>query len=221
MSTRLRTQRLGLLKDSRYILKNIGFSLESGEIFGIAGRSGSGKSSLLKLLCRLEEPSEGEVLLDDRSVSKMEPTSLRNQVTLVFQTPCLMGPKVEDDIGLGLKILKKLPADPEERSTLAKQWLERVHLPPSLSAENPKKLSVGEAQRVALARAMAIHPKFLLLDEPTSALDSVSKEAIEDTLKEAAEQGMGIALVSHDTRQLQVLARRGLELAQGEIIRTW
>jgi ABC-type sulfate/molybdate transport systems ATPase subunit len=132
-----------------------------------------------------------------------------------------MGPKVEDDIGLGLKILKRLPSDPEERSALAKQWLERVHLSPSLSAENPKKLSVGEAQRVALARAMAIHPKILLLDEPTSALDFASKEAIEETLKEAAQEGLGIALVSHDPRQLQVLAKRGMELAQGEIIRTW
>src|SRR5512143_619721 len=104
MSTRLEARGIGLLKGSRHILKNIGFSIESGEVFGIAGRSGSGKSSLLKLLCRLEDPSEGEIRLDGHAISTMEPRALRHHVTLVFQTPCLMGSTVEEDVLLGLQI---------------------------------------------------------------------------------------------------------------------
>ncbi|MFO1463804.1 MAG: ATP-binding cassette domain-containing protein [bacterium] len=220
MSAQLETQDLGLRKGAREVLKNISFSANSGEVFGIAGRSGSGKSSLLHLLCRLEEPSQGEIRLNQRPFGELAPQALRRQITMVFQTPTLLGPTVEDDLKLGLAFGEKVSECSQDKAW-AKAWLEKVHLPCSMLEENPKKLSVGEAQRVALARAMAIQPLFLLLDEPTSALDSVSKLAIEETLQAAAAEGTGIILVSHDPRQLQELSVRGLELAAGQIVRRW
>lgn len=221
MSALLKVEGLGLRKGDGYIVKNIGFSLGHGEIFGIAGHSGSGKSTLLRLLCRLEEPTEGDATFEGENVLSIEPRRLRRSVTLVFQTPTLLCPTVAEELRLGLSFAE----DAASASNPSREWgeaiLKRVHLEPQLLEENPKRLSVGEAQRVALARALAIQPKVLLLDEPTSALDQGSKEAIEATLKDAAALGMSIVLVSHDSRQLQALAPRGLELAKGEAIRTW
>ena len=219
MSALLAVQGLGYKKGPAYLLKNIEFTLNRGEIFGLAGRSGSGKSTLLRLLCRLEEPSEGSLRFEDGDWFAVDPRRLRREVTLVFQTPTLLGPTLADDLQLGLRFGNG--SDPIPTREWGESLLQRVHLPPGFLGKNPKDLSVGEAQRVALARALAIQPKVLLLDEPTSALDQESKQAIEATLQEAAQSGTSILLVSHDPRQLQSLAKRGLELAKGEMLRTW
>lgn len=221
MSALLKVEGLGLRKGDGYIVKNIGFSLGPREIFGVAGRSGSGKSTLLRLLCRLEEPTEGDASFEGEDVLSIEPRRLRRAITLVFQTPTLLCDTVAEELGLGLSFSEDPNATPKPNRAWGETLLRRVHLESDLLEENPKRLSVGEAQRVALARALAIQPKILLLDEPTSALDQASKEAIEATLKEAAAAGMSIVLVSHDPRQLQALAPRGLELAKGEPIRSW
>ncbi len=221
MSALLKVAGLGLRKGDGYIVKNIGFSLGHGEIFGIAGHSGSGKSTLLRLLCRLEEPTEGDASFEGEDVLSLEPRRLRRAITLVFQTPTLLCPTVSEELRLGLGFAENADGAPVRSREWGESILKRVHLEPHLLEENPKRLSVGEAQRVALARALAIQPKVLLLDEPTSALDQASKEAIEATLKDAAALGMSIVLVSHEARQLQALAPRGLELAKGEAIRTW
>lgn len=221
MSALLAVEGLGLRKGDGYIVKNIGFSLGSREIFGVAGRSGSGKSTLLRLLCRLEEPTEGDASFEGENVLSIEPRRLRRAITLVFQTPTLLCDTVAEELSLGLSFSEDPHEAPKPNRAWGEALLRRVHLEPDLLKENPKRLSVGEAQRVALARALAIQPKILLLDEPTSALDQASKEAIEATLKEAAAAGMSIILVSHDPRQLQALAPRGLELAKGEAIRSW
>lgn len=221
MSALLTVEGLGLRKGNGYIVKNIGFSLGHGEIFGIAGHSGSGKSTLLRLLCRLEEPSEGEANFEGENLLSIPPRSLRRAITLVFQTPTLLCPTVAEELRLGGSFGNDSETEPEPTREWSQTLLQRVHLDPSLLEENPKRLSVGEAQRVALARALAIQPKILLLDEPTSALDLASKQAIEETLIDSARMGMSIILVSHEPRQLQSMAPRGLELAKGEVKRNW
>ncbi|MDL1872023.1 ATP-binding cassette domain-containing protein [Deltaproteobacteria bacterium PRO3] len=221
MSALLQVEGLGLRKGDGYIVKNIGFSLRTGEIFGVAGRSGSGKSTLLRLLCRLEEPTEGDASFEGENVLSIAPRRLRRAITLVFQTPTLLCDTVAEELRLGLGFSENPDLGPKPGRVWGEALLRRVHLEADLLEEHPKRLSVGEAQRVALARALAIQPKILLLDEPTSALDQASKEAIEATLKEAAAAGMSMILVSHDPRQLQALAPRGLELAKGEAIRSW
>ena len=220
MTARLEAQSLSLQRNSTYLLKNISFSLKNGEIFAVTGPSGSGKSTLLHLLSRLQEPTAGEILFSGRPFREIETRSLRRQITLVFQTPVLLGPTVLDDLQLGLEFSPSLPPRIADRDW-AKRVLKTAHLSGELLDENPKKLSVGEAQRVALARAMAIEPKVLLLDEPTSALDMASKQAIEESLKELSQRGLSIVLVTHDPRQMQDLTQHGIELNKGEISRSW
>lgn len=221
MSDLLKVRGLGLHKDGTQLLKNINFSVGPGEIFGISGRSGSGKSTLLRLLCRLEEPNEGEVYYQGESIFSLETRKLRRAITLVFQTPTLLCSTVAEEIRLGFTFQPYDQSTDGQTSDWSEEILRKVHLDPRLLSEHPKKLSVGEAQRVALGRALAIQPKILLLDEPTSALDHASKEAIEETLRECAKRGMSIILVSHDARQLQTLAAKGLELGKGEAMGHW
>lgn len=231
MDSLLRVQGLGFRpkgssSDSReeqfFLLKDLNFSLEKGGLFAVTGPSGSGKSTLLQLLCRLLEPSEGEVFYGGRSYRDYDPKQLRREITLVFQTPTLIGPTVMEDLFLGLTFSqtpskKSLPNSQE----WAKRLLRRLHLEDDILKKNPGQLSVGEAQRIALARALVIQPKILLLDEPTASLDVKSKTAIEEALKEELEEGLTVILVSHEPRQIQELAQHGIELKNGKVINQW
>jgi putative ABC transport system ATP-binding protein len=209
---------LSLKKGSANILTSISFSLNAGEIFALTGRSGSGKSSLLKLLCRMDEPSGGEIRLEGEPIVSLDPRQLRRRIQWVFQTPLMVGKTVSEDMWLGSRFGKD---NPEADSIAAEKWMEKIHLSPALLQEDPKRLSVGEAQRVALVRSILLKPQVLLLDEPTSALDEISKQAIEETLREATREGTAIVLVTHDPRQMSEMAAHGLELAGGKIHRQW
>jgi UDP-glucose/iron transport system ATP-binding protein len=208
-------------EENGYILKGISFSVPAGGVFAIRGPSGSGKSTLLHLLCRLEEPSEGQILFEGKSLQEYDPQLLRRQLTLVFQTPVLVGPTVFDDLKLGFHFSSAKKSPQSFDRTWGNALLERVHLSSNLLDENPQRLSVGEAQRVCLARALAIEPKVLLLDEPTSALDLKSKKIIEETLSRGVQEGLTLILVSHDLRQIEELSAIGIELASGRIVHQW
>lgn len=225
----LRARNTGLkplaTKDAAYLLEDLSFSVSAGEVFGIFGPSGSGKSTLLKCLCRLEEATEGEILFHQKPIREYDPRLLRRRLTLVFQTPILLGPSVWDDLLTGFR-WKDGPANPTSpEGDRSRNWalrlLSQVHLPERFLGENPKNLSVGETQRVALARALAIQPEILLLDEPTASLDLDSKKKIEETIRELSQNGMTILLVSHDQRQIQGLAQHGLELRDGKSYSAW
>lgn len=216
--TLLESREVSLQKGHHSILKLISFSLNSGEILALTGRSGSGKTSLLRLLCRMEDPSSGDLFFEGTNLVSQDPLEVRRQIQWVFQTPVMVEKTVLEDLQLGRSFSKDKDATSAEN---AEAWMEKLHLAPALLKEDPKRLSVGEAQRIALARAILLQPKVLLLDEPTSALDQVSKEAIEETLRNCARQGISILLVTHDPRQMSELASRGLELSKGEIVRRW
>lgn len=216
--TLLEAHDLSLIKGQNKILNSISFSLSDGEICALTGRSGSGKTSLLKLLCRMEEPSTGKILLEGQPLTSRDSREIRRSIQWVFQTPVMVGKTVLEDLQLGQSFSEAVPTLEGESP---EAWMEKMHLSPALLHEDPKRLSVGEAQRVALARAILLKPQILLLDEPTSALDQISKVAIEETLRDCAKQGIAILLVTHDIRQMSELASRGIEMSGGEIQRRW
>jgi putative ABC transport system ATP-binding protein len=149
----------------------------------IVGPSGAGKTTLLRLLNRLDDPDEGAVLFEDRDVRDYDVLELRRRVQSVGQVPVTFPGTVADNVGPGAAAL-----------------LVRVGLDPKLADREADRLSVGEAQRMALARSLALSPDVLALDEPTSALDMENKAGIEGLIRELADSGLTVVMVSHDPR---------------------
>jgi putative ABC transport system ATP-binding protein len=153
----------------------------------IVGPSGSGKTTLLRLLNRLDDPDDGVVLFEGRDVRDYDVLELRRRVQSVGQVPVTFPGTVADNVRGG-------PTD----------LLIRVGLDPQLANREADRLSVGEAQRMALARSLALSPDVLALDEPTSALDMANKAGIERLVRELADSGLTVVMVSHDPRHAEL-----------------
>jgi putative ABC transport system ATP-binding protein len=195
---------VGLDRGGRAVLDSFDASIPEGAT-AIVGPSGVGKSTLLRLLNRLADPSRGEISYRGRPITTYEPLALRREVSLVPQLPALLEGAVESNLQYAADLAGE-PLDIEE--TLA-----RAGLDPSFAARDVAKLSVGEQQRAMLARALAQRPAVLLLDEPTSALDHAARDAVEATLARLrSESNLSLVLVSHDPEQARRLGDRVLEM---------
>ncbi len=182
--------------DGASLFEHVDLSLEAKEFLLIRGPSGTGKSTLLRLLCRLEEPTEGTLRFDGIPYADMPPAELRRHVAYVQQTPTLMDGTVRDNLRtpFTFKANKALvsPDDPTLQQYLNDYLLSGV----SLDME-AKQLSVGQAQRVCLIRSQLLSPRILLMDEPTSALDPDSAAVVLETARRLRNEGMTILMISH------------------------
>jgi putative ABC transport system ATP-binding protein len=195
---------VGLDRGGRAVLDSFDASIPEGAT-AIVGPSGVGKSTLLRLLNRLADPSRGAISYRGRPIADFEPLALRREVSLVPQLPALLEGTVESN----LRYAAELAGEPLE----VEETLLRAGLNPSFADRDVAKLSVGEQQRAMLARALAQRPAVLLLDEPTSALDHAARDAVEATLARLrAESNLSLVLVSHDPEQARRLGDRVLEM---------
>jgi osmoprotectant transport system ATP-binding protein len=182
----------------RIILENLSLDVERGETLVLLGRSGSGKTTALRLINRLLEPSNGEIVIEGKEVGGMDPISLRRQIGYVIQEFGLMPHwTVEENVTLTLRLLNRPVA---ERDARAKELLEQVGLPPEqFRSRRPHQLSGGQRQRVAVARALAAHPPLLLFDEPFGALDPVTRHEMQQQfLQLRADYNFASVFVTHD-----------------------
>ena len=203
-------ERVCLTRSGTRILADFSAVIEAGAT-AITGPSGSGKSSLLRLLDRLADPDSGRILFRGAPIAERDVLELRREVVLVPQLPALVPGTVEDNLdyaaGLG-----PARADSGERPP-TDELLDLAGLDPSYAGRDAAQLSVGEAQRAMLARALAVRPRVLLLDEPTSALDAAATEAVERALAGLRERsGLSIVVVTHDPAQAERLADRAIEV---------
>jgi putative ABC transport system ATP-binding protein len=193
------------------VLDGVSASIPAGVCTAVAGPSGAGKTSLLRLLNRLDEPSGGQVFWDGRPLASYDVRALRRTVSLVAQQPTLLTGTIADELRVGERSLTR------EQSI---DLLDRVGLPSGFPARPTTGLSTGEAQRVCLARALAVRPRALLLDEPTAALDQTSALAIERAIADIVAQGATVVLVSHRPDQIRRLAAHVLVLDGGRLAET-
>ena len=211
----LRTEHLGRAVKDKVLVEDATFEVRTGEVVAIVGPSGSGKSSLLRLLNRLDEPTSGTVYLEQTDYREIAPQELRRKLGMVNQRPYLFPGTVEENLQFG----------PRQRGeSLSPESVEQLLSSVGLKGyvgRNIANLSGGEAQRVSLARTLANSPLVLLLDEPTSSLDETSKLEVESSIRKIVrEQRLTCILVTHDTAQAARLAERALLFESGRIVRS-
>lgn len=200
------------------VLRDIDAEIHEGEVVVVVGSSGSGKSTFLRCLNLLEEPTAGRIIVDGQELTsgKIDLNHLRQTVGMVFQSFNLFPHmSVIDNIKLAPKKLRKLSDRAATR--LAKKLLEDVGLADRADAF-PSQLSGGQKQRVAIARALAMEPKIMLFDEPTSALDPEMIDEVLDVIRQVADRGMTMVVVTHEMRFAREVGTRMLFLDKGCII---
>ena len=209
----LRAEKLGRQVGAKTILSDISFDVAVDDLLGIVGASGSGKSSLLRLLNRLDEPTCGVVYVNGQDYRQIPPRELRCRVGMVTQRPFLFPGDVASNLRFGPAQRRESVSDDE-----IARLLERVGLP-GFSGREVSVLSGGEQQRVSLARTLANHPEVLLLDEPTSALDETSKLGIEELISSLVrDQDLTCVMVTHDREQARRMCNRVILLEAGHLV---
>ena len=189
---------LGLVSPEKIILEEISLSVEAGAHLTITGPSGSGKSSLLKLLAALVSPSSGRIVYQGRDLEDLDPVTYRREVSYCFQQPVLFGQTVRDNVAFPFEI-RQIPFDQERVLTA----LARLDLGPEFLDKPIKDLSGGEKQRVALVRNLLFEPKVLLLDEVSSGLDEKTKILLRTFLKDLHQEGVTLIEVTHDQQEIE------------------
>ena len=199
------------------VLNGITEHIEKGEKVVVIGPSGSGKSTFLRCLNLLEEPTEGSIIFEDIDITnpKTDIDKVRRQMGMVFQQFNLFPHlTIKDNIKLApvkLKLMTDAEADKK-----AMELLERVGLPEKANAY-PKQLSGGQQQRIAIARALAMNPKVMLFDEPTSALDPEMVGEVLELMKELADDGMTMVVVTHEMGFAREVATRVMFIDNGVV----
>jgi D-methionine transport system ATP-binding protein len=216
-SIQLRLQQVSLVSGigSHYLLQDISCEILRGDRIALIGPSGAGKTSLLRLLNRLSEITQGQIYLGDREIRQIPILQLRQQIMLVLQESKLLGMTVREALMYPLR-LRGL-----ERSLMQQrldEWTERLHIPLEWLDRTELQLSVGQRQLVAIARAMVAQPEVLLLDEPTSALDAGRAAHVANVLANWAESSqMTILMVNHQLEVAEQFCTRVLYLQQGKL----
>lgn len=198
------------------VLKDINFKVEKGEVVSIIGSSGSGKSTLLRCINLLEEPDGGKIkyhgenILDDVSIN-----NYRTKVGMVFQSFNLFNNmSVLENCVIGqVKVLKK---SRDEAVKVAEEFLKKVGMYPFKDAK-PTSLSGGQKQRVAIARSLSMNPEVLLFDEPTSALDPEMVNEVLNVMRDLAEEGLTMLVVTHEMGFARDVSNRVLFMDKGVI----
>ncbi len=200
------------------VLKDCNFTFEDGKTYAIVGSSGGGKSTLIRCLNCLEQPTSGSVYLDDIKVNepKTDLNKIREKMGMVFQNFNLFSHmNVKKNIMYALVKVKKMNKEEAEKKALA--LLEQVGMSHRVDSY-PHKLSGGEKQRVAIARALAMDPEVLLCDEPTSALDPEMTTEVLKVLKNLSHTGLTMIVVTHEMNFAREVADYILYMDGGEII---
>ena len=202
-----------------WAVSELDLEISAGELFALVGGSGGGKSTVLKMINRLIDPTSGRIEINGRCVQQSDPVMLRRGIGYVIQGIGLF-PHLSVARNVGL-VPSLLGWDREQIASRVNELLELVHLPPKVYRDrNPRSLSGGQRQRVGLARALAARPPIMLLDEPFGALDPVTRAGLTFEYR-AIHRSLGLTsvLVTHDMAEALDLADRIGVMLEGKLVR--
>jgi osmoprotectant transport system ATP-binding protein len=208
MASILEFRKAAFAINGRALLEDVSFQVESGETIVLLGRSGSGKTTTLKLINRLLEPTSGEVLVEGKKTTDWDPIRLRRRIGYVIQE---IGLFPHFTVARNVALVPSLESWPEDRvSRRVEDMLALVGLDPGRFASRfPRELSGGQRQRVGVARALAADPAILLLDEPFGALDPITRSEMQKEFRALQRRlGKTMVFVTHDMREAFILGDR-------------
>ncbi|WP_058990949.1 amino acid ABC transporter ATP-binding protein [Anaerococcus rubeinfantis] len=198
------------------VLKGIDLEINKGDILAIIGPSGSGKSTLLRTINKLEKKTSGNIYFENKNIDELDVNKLREKVGMVFQQFNLFSNMtiMENLLAAPLNT-KKMKKDEAEEKAL--ELLEKIGLTEKKNSY-PKELSGGQKQRIAIIRALMMEPDLMLFDEPTSALDPEMVKDVLDLMKDLANEGMTMAIVSHEMEFAKQVSNKIIIMDDGEIV---
>ncbi|WP_458205591.1 amino acid ABC transporter ATP-binding protein [Haladaptatus sp. NG-SE-30] len=201
-----------------HVLKDVSLAVEDGEVVVVIGPSGSGKSTLLRCANRLEEIQDGDIRIEGESIAdpEVDVNQLRQRIGMVFQSFNLFPHKTAlENVALGPQVVKGIPK--EKAQKWAKAMLDRVGLSDQAD-QYPNQLSGGQQQRVAIARALAMDPSVMLFDEVTSALDPELVGEVLEVMRDLADEGMTMLVVTHEMGFAREVGDRVVLMSEGKIV---
>lgn len=205
--------------DGQPVLKDLSLDIEAGEFVTVIGRSGCGKTTLLRLINRLITPDQGCVMVQGQDVAQTDPIALRRRIGYAIQSVGLFPHMtVEKNIAYVPSISGMDQWKGKNRRKLVEELLVQVGLDPALAGRYPRTLSGGQRQRVGIARALAARPEILLMDEPFGAVDEITRGQLQQEIRRIHEEwGITILFVTHDIEEALKLGSCVLILDQGKI----
>ncbi|NAA90242.1 betaine/proline/choline family ABC transporter ATP-binding protein [Enterococcus mundtii] len=206
-----------IYKGGKVAVENVNISFEKGEFICFIGTSGSGKTTTMRMLNRMTDPTEGQILIDGKSIQEINPVELRRQIGYVIQSIGLMPHMtIRENITLVQKLLK---VTQEERNKTAEKMIDLVELPREMLDRYPHELSGGQQQRIGVVRALAANQDIILMDEPFGALDPITRDSLQDLVKDLQERlGKTIVFVTHDMDEAIKLSSRIAIMSEGRVI---
>ena len=201
----------------KVILKDFNLSIEKGEFVTVIGSSGCGKTTALKMVNGLLEPTEGDILIEGESIREKDQTQLRRNIGYAIQGSVLFPHMtVEQNIAYVPNLLNK--RDKKKTKEAVSKWMRIVGLDEEMRERYPAELSGGQQQRVGIARALAASPEILLMDEPFGAVDEITRTQLQTELRRIYEKtGITVLFVTHDISEALKLGTKVLVMDQGEI----
>ncbi len=215
---------INLQKDfgEKKVLKKVNLKIEEGKVTCILGGSGSGKSTLIKCLIRLEDPTDGKIIVNGKDISRLKSeikmAAIRRHFGYLFQEGALFDSMtVGENVTFGLKYLTNVPES--DYPKIIKEKLALVGLTEDVAKLNPSELSGGMKKRVSLARVLAVNPKVILYDEPTTGLDPIMSDIISDLILDLkAKLGVTSVVITHDMHSAFKIADYIAFLYEGQIL---
>lgn len=202
---------------NKVAVEDVNLSFEKGEFICLIGTSGSGKTTTMRMINRMIDPTKGTIKINGEDIQKKNPVELRRQIGYVIQNIGLMPHMtIRENINLVQRLLK---VDKEEQNKTAERMIDLVELPRDMLDRYPHELSGGQQQRIGVVRALAADQDIILMDEPFGALDPITRDSLQDLVKDLQERlGKTIVFVTHDMDEALKLANRIAIMDNGKVI---